>query len=289
MELLRKIFFPITAPMNYIQNHFKAMLFLLLLFVMFAPQSEQDLSSNNLLEISLVGPIMDATEIVQKIDDARENTSIKGVLLSVDSPGGAVAPSIEIAYAIKRLKAVKPVVAYAKGTMASGSYYASIWANEIISNPGSMIGSIGVIMQGTDLSEIMSKIGVKTQIVQAGKYKRVGAPDRPWKDYEVNELNKVIHGTYDMFTQDVADARDLNISQRDFYANAHIFTAQQAMKVGLIDSLGVSYDAKNRVASLAKVEKQVWNKEDKFDKLMKKLSASTATTLYTYFPDLSLR
>jgi len=289
MELLRKIFFPITAPMNYIQNHFKAMLFLLLLFVMFAPQSEQDLSSNNLLEISLVGPIMDATEIVQKIDDARENTSIKGVLLSVDSPGGAVAPSIEIAYAIKRLKAVKPVVAYAKGTMASGSYYASIWANEIISNPGSMIGSIGVIMQGTDLSEIMSKIGVKTQIVQAGKYKRVGAPDRPWKDYEVNELNKVIHGTYDMFTQDVADARDLNISQRDFYANAHIFTAQQAMKVGLVDSLGVSYDAKNRVASLAKVEKQVWNKEDKFDKLMKKLSASTATTLYTYFPDLSLR
>ena len=289
MEFFRKLFLPITMPLKFIQNHFKAMIFVLILFVMFAPQSEQDFTPNNLVQINLVGPIMDATEIVQQLDEARRNTSIKGVLLSVDSPGGAVAPSVEIAYAVKRLKDVKPVVAYAKGTMASGSYYSSIWANEIISNPGSMIGSIGVIMQGTDLSEIMSKIGVKTQIVQAGKYKRVGAPDRPWKDYEVSELNKVIHGTYDMFTQDVANARDLNISKRDFFANAHIFTAAQAMKVGLVDSLGVSYDAKRRVATLAKVAKPVWNKEDKFDKLMKKLSASTAITLYTYFPNLVLK
>ena len=289
MEFLRKLFLPITAPLKFIQNHFKAMIFLLIVFVMFAPQSGDDLTPNNLVQIDLIGPIMDATEIVQKIDDARINDTIKGVLLSVDSPGGAVAPSVEIAYALQRLKAVKPVVAYAKGTMASGSYYASIWANEIISNPGSMIGSIGVIMQGTDLSEIMSKIGIKTQIVQAGKYKRVGAPDRPWKDYEVNELNKVIHGTYDMFTEDVANARDLNITQRDLYANAHIFTAKQAMQVGLVDSLGVSYDAKKRVATLAKVKEPVWNKENKFDKLMKKLSATTAVTLYTYFPNLVLK
>ncbi|MFK5937868.1 MAG: signal peptide peptidase SppA [Sulfurimonas sp.] len=289
MEFLKKLFLPITVPMKFIQDHFKAMLFLLILFLLFAPQSEKDLTPNNLQEINLVGPIMDATEIVAQIDKAANNNNIKGVLLSVNSPGGAVAPSIEIAYAIKRLRAKKPVVAYAKGTMASGSYYSSIWANEIISNPGSMVGSIGVIMQGTDLSEIMHKIGIKTQGVHAGKYKQLGTSDRQWKDYEVNELNKVIQGTYDMFTQDVAKARGLDIKKRDNFANAHIFTASQAKDVGLVDALGVSYDAKLRVVSLSGVTKPVWNKENKFDKIMKKLSATTAATITTYFPALILK
>jgi len=289
MKFLKKLFLPVTVPMKFIQEHFKAMLFLLLLFLLFAPQSEKDLNPNNLQEINLLGPIMDATEIVIKIDEAANNKNIKGVLLSVNSPGGAVAPSIEIAYAIKRLRAKKPVVAYAKGTMASGSYYSSIWANEIISNPGSMVGSIGVIMQGADLSEVMSKIGIKTQGVHAGKYKQIGTSDRPWKDYEVNELNKVIQGTYDMFTEDVAKARGLDIKKRNNFANAHIFTASQAKDVGLVDALGVSYDAKLRVVELSGVTNPVWNKEDKFDKLMKKLSATTAVTLNTYFPALVLK
>ena len=289
MNFLKKLFLPITLPMKFIQEHFKAMIFLLILFLLFAPQSEQELSPTNLQEIQLLGPIMDVSEVLNKIEKAEKDDAIKGVLLSVDSPGGAVSPSIEIAYAIKRLKEKKPVVVYAKGTIASGSYYASIWANEIIANPGSMVGSIGVIMQGANLSGIMEKLGISTQTVKAGKYKQIGTPDRKWTDYEVNELNKVIQGTYNMFTQDVADARGLDIKKRDLYANAHIFTAQQAKDVGLIDTLGVSYDAKKRVAELAKVQNPVWNKEDKLDILMKKLSASTAITLYTYFPNLVLK
>ena len=289
MKFIKKIFTPITATMSYIQNHFKAMLFVLILVLLFAPTSEKEFTKHNLEKINLSGPIMDASEIVKKIDAAANNNAIKGVLLSVDSPGGAVSPSIEIAYAIKRLKAKKPVVAYAKGTMASGSYYASIWADKIIANPGSMIGSIGVIMQGADLSGIMNKIGVKTQVVKAGLYKQVGTSDRPWKKYEVAELNKVIKGTYDMFTKDVADARKLDFKKRDTYANAHIFTAAQAKKVGLIDQLGVEYDAKNELALLSGVAHPIWNQEDKLDKLIKKLTASTAVILNTYFPDLVLK
>ena len=289
MESLRKLFLPITLPLKFIQNNFKAMIFLLILFLLFAPQSEQDLNSNNLQQINLVGPIMEVTEVLEQIEKATKNESIKGVLLVVDSPGGAVAPSVEIAYAIKRLKEIKPVVVYAKGTIASGSYYASIWADEIIVNPGSMVGSIGVVMQGADLSGLMKTIGVKTQSVQAGKYKKVGTTDRAWEQYEVNELNKVIQGTYDMFTHDVANARKLDIKKRDIFANAHIFTALQAKKVGLVDSLGVTYDAKLRIIELSKVTKPIWNKEDKFDKIMKKLSASTAVTLHTYFPSIVLK
>jgi len=289
MELLKKIFAPITGTINYIQNHFKAMLFILLLVLIFAPASKKEFTSYNLNKITLNGPIMDATEVVEKINKAADDTAVKGVLFCVDSPGGAVAPSVEIAQAIKRLQTKKPVIAYAKGTMASGSYYASIWADKIIANPGSMIGSIGVIMQGADLSGVMKKIGIKSQVVKAGLYKQIGTPDRPWKKYEVAELNKVIQGTYDMFTQDVANARKLDIKKRDRYANAHIFTAAQAKKVGLVDALGVEYDAKIALATLAHVEHPIWNKEDKFDKLMKKLAASTAVVLNTYFPALSLR
>lgn len=289
MGFLKRLFLPITMPLGFIQNHFKAMIFLLILFLLFAPKSERDLISTNLIQINLVGPIMDATEIVKKINEAADNNSIKGVLLTVNSPGGAVAPSIEIAYAIKRLKIKKPVVAYAEGTIASGSYYASIWADKIIANPGSLVGSIGVIMKGADLSGIMQKLGIKMQTVKAGKYKQIGTPDRPWNEYEVNELNKVIQGTYDMFSKDVADARGLDIKNRDLYANAHIFTAKQAMDVGLIDGLGVAYDAKAVVIKLSGVTNPVWNKEDKFDKLMKKLSVSTATILQTYFPNMILQ
>ena len=289
MEFIKKIFSPITATMSFIQNNFKAMIFVLILFLIFAPQEDADFTHNNLMQINLVGPIMEVSEVTQQIDNAASDNSIKGVLFVVDSPGGAVAPSIEVAYAIKRLKEKKPVVVYASGTIASGSYYASIWANEIIANPGSMIGSIGVIMQGADLSELMGKIGIKSQSVQAGKYKKVGTGDRPWTSYEVNELNKVINGTYDLFTTDVASARGLDIKKRDMYANAHIFTAHQAKDVGLIDSIGVTYDAKQKVVELSGVTHPVWNKEDKFDKLMKKLSASAAVTLHTYFPSITMR
>ena len=281
MQFIKNIFSPILAVMKFIQEHFKAMLFLLIVFLIFAPQSKEDLKPNNLEQIYLTGPVMEVSEVVNQIDEAAKNDFIKGILLNVDSPGGAVAPSIEVAYAIKRAKEKKPVIVYASGTIASGSYYASIWANEIMANPGSMVGSIGVIMQGADMSELMSKIGIKSQSVQAGKYKKVGAADREWTEFEKNELNKVIYGTYDLFTADVANARGLDINKRDNFANAHIFTAHQAKDVGLIDSIGVEFDAKNRIAELGGVKEQLWNEEDQIDKFMKKFSSQAAITLYT--------
>ena len=289
MELLKKIFSPIGWSIRYIQNHFKAMLFLLLLVLIFAPSSEENLHPNNLQSIALSGPIFEVSEVLAQIQDAEENDAIKGVLFIVDSPGGAVAPSIEIAMAIKRLKEKKPVVVYAAGTFASGGYYASIWADEIIANPGAMVGSIGVIMQGANMSELMQKIGIATQTVQAGKYKQVGTADRAWTDDEIKELNKVIQGTYDMFTKDVAQARGLDYAKRDFYANAHIFTAAQAKEVGLVDSIGVMHDAQKRVEELSGVIDPIWNEEDPFDKFLKKIAAQTAVTLHTYFPQITLR
>ena len=289
MQFIKKLFSPITLTIGYIQNHFKAMIFLLILFLIFVPTSEKEFTKNNLQKIYLIGSIMDVSEVLKEINKATNDDKIKGVLFIVDSPGGAVAPSVEVSYAIKRLRSKKPVVVYARGILASGSYYASIWANKIIANPGAMVGSIGVIMEGFDFSGLMQKLGIKTQTVQAGKYKKLGTPDREWKPYEVAELNKVIKGTYNMFTTDVANARKLDINKRNTFANAHIFTASQAKKVGLIDELGVSYDAKIALIRMSGVKHPIWNKADKFDELLKKLSAKTAVTLQTYFPSLTLK
>ena len=289
MNFIKKIFYPFNAILTYIQNHFKAMIFLLLVVVIFSPTQDGEFNKYNLEEIKLTGPIMDVSEVLEKIQKATKNSNIKGVLLNVNSPGGAVAPSLEISYAIKRLNKIKPVVVYASGTIASGSYYASIWADKIFANPGSMVGSIGVIMEGANLSGLMKKLGVESQIIQAGKYKTVGTPTRKWKNYEVDELNKVIQGTYNMFVRDVATARKLDINKQDSFANAHIFTAKQAKDVGLIDEIGVKYDAKQYLEKIANIEKAVWNKEDKIDKLIKRLSTTLAISLYTYFPNITIK
>jgi protease IV len=289
-EGMRKLFLPITLPLGFIQNHFKAMLFVLIVFLIFAPSSDQGgLIPNNLQHIALKGAIFDASEVLSEIEAAENNNAVKGVLFEINSPGGAVAPSVEIAYAVQRLAAKKPVVVYASGIFASGGYYAAIYADEIYANPGSIVGSIGVIMQGADFSELMGKIGIKPQIVSAGKYKQVGTSDRPWSDEERKELNKVIQGTYDLFVNDVAQARDLDPERHRGYADAHIFTAAQAKEAGLIDQVGVMYDARQRLVELTGVDAPVWNQEDRFEKFIRKLAAEGSFLLHTYTPALQLR
>lgn len=289
LDILKRIFSPVTATLRFIGEHFKAMLFLLLLFLIFAPSDEQSFIPNNLQKITLEGPIFEVADILDELERARTHNDIKGVLFVINSPGGAVAPSIEIAEAIKRLQHEKPVVVYGSGMLASGGYYAAIWANEIIANPGAMIGSIGVIMQGANFSELMEKIGIETQVVKAGRYKQVGTADRAWTDDETAELEKVISGTYDMFVEDVAKARGLNVSDKARYADAHIFTAAQAKAVGLIDTLGVEYDAQRRLEALSGVAEPLWNKEDRFDKFIRQMGAESISLLHIYFPALSLR
>lgn len=288
-EWVKKIGATLAAILTFIQDHFKAVLLVLFLLWFFIPTGEESISSYNLQKVTLVGPILDATTIMEQLDEAAENPDVRGVLFCIDSPGGAVAPSIEIAHAIKRIRETKPVVVYTGGIMASGGYYSAIWGNEIIANPGSMVGSIGVIMEGADISGLMEKIGVKSQVVRAGTYKQVGTFDREWTKLERAELDKVIQGTYDLFVRDVAQARGLDPQQSATYADAHIFTAEQALKVGLIDAVGVEYDAKKRLEELSGVKEPVWNKEDQMERFLKQFALEGATLAHTYFPSIILK
>jgi len=266
--------------LEFIGKYFKSLLFLLILYLVFVPTKSVELQHPNLLKITLSGAIFDDKEFLEKIEEAKKS-NIKGVLLEVNSPGGAVAPSVEMSLAIKRLKKQKPVIAYAKGIMASGSYYASIWADKIIANPGSMIGSIGVIFESPNIEGLSQKLGIKEQIVKAGKYKQVGTPTREWKPYEKAELNKVIQNTYKMFVKDVCNARGLDINKNSEFADAHIFTARGAKKVGLVDDIGSIYDAKELLYKLANIKNPVWKKEDKFDKFLDKFISKLSFSIYS--------
>ncbi len=276
------MFSAIGKTIQWIGKHFMGMIFLLIVLVVFMP-SESPTSPANLQEIKLTGPIMDSDTIVKEIEAAQKDKKIKGVLLTVNSPGGAVPPSIEISYAIKNLKKHKPVIAYASGIMASGSYYASIYANKIISNPGSIIGSIGVILESANIKDLMDKIGIEPQVVQQGTYKQAGTPMRPWTPEERAELEQLTKDTYTLFVKDVATARGLDINNSKAYADAHIFSAHRAMSVGLIDSIGIKTEAKEMLKELAKVDKAVWKEKDKFDSFMDKLSSEAVLQIQSYF------
>jgi protease-4 len=167
--------------------------------------------------------------------------------------------------------------------MASGSYYASIYANKIIANPGAMIGSIGVIFQSANIQELATKLGIKEQTVKAGKFKQIGTPTREWTDFERAELKRMIDDTYDMFVTDVATARGLDINRSSQYADAHVFTARNAKKVGLIDEVGSIYDAKKEIEKLSGVTFPLWKKKDKIDKFMDKFITESASKVAGFF------
>ena len=277
------MFNTIGKIIKWIGQHFLGMLFLLIVVLVLMPTSSTELKPANLQEIQLAGPILNADAILKEIETVQKDTKIKGVLLNINSPGGSVPPSIEIAYAIKALKKHKPVVVYASGIMASGSYYSAIYADKIIANPGSIVGSIGVIMESANIEELMKTIGIQTQIVKQGTYKEAGTPTRKWTPEERAELEKLTKDTYDLFVKDVADARGLQISDSKKYADAHIFSARRAKEVGLIDDVGVKGQAKAEIEKLAKVTNPVWKEKDKLESFMEQFAEKSMLQLQNYF------
>ncbi len=285
-DFLKKLFLPITATLDFITKYFKTIVFLTILyFIFFNAPNEEGIKTElaNLQKIDLSGPIIDVSKVLENIEKAKKDEHIKGVLFVVDSPGGAVAPSVEVAYAIKELSSVKPVVTYASGVIASGSYYASIWSNKIIANPGSIVGSIGVIMQGFEAGQLLEKIGINAQTVKAGKYKESGTPTRKWTDFEEKQLQSVINDTYNMFISDVSSARKLDVKNHTIYADAKIFTSKQAKEVGLVDEVATLNFAKDSLVELSKVQKPVWKKEDKFEKFMDKFMSEAISKISIAF------
>lgn len=272
MQFLRIIFAPIRCIFEFINRHFKTLIFLLIVYFVFFGTHNENKTNANLQEIFLQGTIMSSSEILEEIKKAKDDENIKGVLLLVDSPGGSLSPSVEIALAIKSLNETKPVLAYATGTMASGSYLSSIWAEKIYANPGSFIGSIGVIMQGFNISELTKKVGITDQTISAGEFKQTGTIMREWTEKEKMALQEIVNKSYDFFVSEVANARKLDINKKDEWANARVFLGADALKVGLIDKVSNYYEARSELEKMSKVENPVWKEKSNYEKFMDSLS-----------------
>lgn len=279
MQILKSFFKALGCGIKFINTYFKTFVLLLIVIWILMPSANSSSNLANLERIDLKGEIFDSSAVLEKIINAKNDSNIKGVLFVIDSPGGAFAPSMELALAIKDLKIKKPVLVYASGTMASGSYLAGVGANKILANPASFIGSIGVIMQGADLSGLANKLGIKEQTIQAGEFKSAGTFARAWNENERNFLQGLIDQSYDLFTGFVAKERALDLNKKDQWANARVFLAAKAKELGLIDELSNYENAKKELEKLANVSNPVWKEEDKIDKFFNRLEGQTSSLI----------
>lgn len=279
MQILKSFFKALGCGIKFINTYFKTFVLLLIVIWILMPSANSSSNLANLERIDLKGEIFDSSAVLEKIINAKNDSNIKGVLFVIDSPGGAFAPSMELALAIKDLKIKKPVLVYASGTMASGSYLAGVGANKILANPASFIGSIGVIMQGADLSGLANKLGIKEQTIQAGEFKSAGTFARAWNENERNFLQGLIDQSYDLFTGFVAKERALDLNKKDQWANAGVFLAAKAKELGLIDELSNYENAKKELEKLANVSNPVWKEEDKIDKFLNRLEGQTSSLI----------
>jgi len=204
--------------------------------------------------VTIAGAITTSEKIIEQIDNFKEDSSVKAIVLRVNSPGGGVSPSQEIYDEVKAAAAVKPVVVSMGSVAASGGYYIAVPAHRILANPGTITGSIGVIMQFTNFEELLDKVGLKSQVVKSGLHKDIGSPVRPMSTADREILQSLIDDVYAQFVQAVAESRKMDPDAVRQLADGRIFTGRQALKAGLVDELGSYRDAIRVAAELAGIE-----------------------------------
>jgi len=216
--------------------------------------------------IRVTGVIIDSTDVIDELKEYAKDNSIKAVVLRVDSPGGAVAPSQEIYEEVLKLKENKKVIVSMGSVAASGGYYIAAPADKIVANAGTLTGSIGVIMEIPNVSGLMKKIGVETQIVKSGSYKDIASVFRSLKPEEKEILQSVLDDVHDQFIRAVSDGRGMKVEDIKSIADGRIFTGRMAKELGLVDELGNLQDAIMLAGKLTGIEgePQVVSKKEEF-------------------------
>jgi protease-4 len=204
--------------------------------------------------LEVEGPIADSTLLLAQIKEFREQDNIKAVVARIDSPGGGVAPSQEIYAELKLLAAEKPLVVSMGSVAASGGYYLAVAAERIFANPGSITGSIGVIMSFPNYRELLGKVGVQTEVVKSGRFKDIGSATRPFTAADRTLLQGLIDDVHQQFVEAVSDGRHMSIDRLQPFVDGRIFTGRKAKEIGLIDELGTLNDAIKYAAKVAGID-----------------------------------
>jgi protease-4 len=204
--------------------------------------------------VEIEGIIVDGAAAVRELREHADNPSIKAVILRINSPGGVVAPTQEIFAAIQRArKAGKPVVASLGAVAASGGYYVAVAADRIYANPGTLTGSIGVVMQLANLEGLLKKVGVDYVVVKAGAYKDVGNFARTMSPEERKMLQALLDDVYSQFVEAVSEGRGLEKKDVLAFAEGRIYSGQQALALKMVDELGGFEEAVEAAGKLANI------------------------------------
>lgn len=195
--------------------------------------------------VRIEGIIIDSREAIEELRKYRESPGVKAIVLRIDSPGGGVVPSQEIyAEVLKARTEGRVKMVTSMGNLAaSGGYYIAAATDKIVANPGTLTGSIGVIMELANVQGLMEKVGVQSVVIKSGKHKDLASPFRTMSAKDRAILQTVLDDVHDQFIQAVAAGRTMQVDQVRGLADGRIFTGRQAKTVKLVDELGDLQDA----------------------------------------------
>jgi protease IV len=235
-------------------------------------------SRKQIARIEITGAIAGSTRkrVLEALKTVEER-KFPVLLLRIDSPGGTVGDSQEIYSALRKLREKVKIVASFGNISASGGVYIGMGADHIVANPGTITGSIGVILRGNNLERLLDKIGVSFKVIKSGPYKDILAFDRELTEPEQHILQELIDVSYQQFVQTVAEARNLAVDTVKSFADGRIFTGQQALELGVVDRLGTEEDARRWAAELAGLDPdktQCYTLEERKSLLNRVLSGS---------------
>jgi protease-4 len=207
--------------------------------------------------IEIEGVIGASEKITASLADFKADEKIRGVILRINSPGGSVGPSQEIYTEVRKTAREKPVVASMGAVAASGGYYVAAGANKIVANPGTITGSIGVLMEFVQLEGLLKKIGIRLEVLKSGEFKDLGSPHRELTERDKEIIRGVMQDIQQQFVAAVAEGRNLPEGSVRKIADGRIFSGAQAKDLGLVDLLGNMQDAIALTKELAGIEGEV--------------------------------
>ena len=234
--------------------------------------------------ISIDGAISDSRTITSQLVKFRKNKKIKAIILRINSPGGSVGASQSIYREIQKTIQTKKVIASMGSVAASGGYYVAAAANKIVANPGTITGSIGVIMEFVRLKDLLKKIGINFEILKSGEFKDIGSPLRGLTERERKLLDALIEDIQKQFVKAIATGRNLTVEEVEKIADGRIFSGARAKELGLVDMLGNFHDAVDLARNMVGIKGEVtlvYPEKTKLElwKLLIKTSASSIAQL----------
>ena len=221
-----------------------------------------EISANSTIEgsgkkvgiVKINGPILSSESTVSQLEKFKNRKDISAIVIRIDSPGGLVAPTQEIYEKVKSLRGIKPVITSMGSVAASGGYYIALGSDTLIANPGTIIGSIGVIMNYPIATELLDKVGIKFETVKSGGLKDVGSYSREVTDADRKHLNEMVKDIHGQFVSAVGQNRSIDRAELVKLADGRVFTGLQSKELGLIDLLGTFEDAITLAGALSQIK-----------------------------------